>query len=121
MALGKYNPIGNDLMLCFFIISVLVCVVVATDLDNIHKTNLEKLKLSQQIKTSSFCLYPGYLTKENGRIYWTETSPVRQNDKWIKTNSVDVTNCIFDPFPYSQGDENTTIKINSVSEAKESG
>lgn len=113
---------SKDFVIIAFIISCMIMCIFIQYLDNVHKTNLEKIKISQQtVKTSSFCLYPGYLTKENGRIYWTEQAPVRQNDKWIKTNSVDVTDCIFDPFPYSQGDENTTIKINSVSEAKESG
>lgn len=88
--------------------------IVFACLNDIHRENLHKLS-QQTAKTSSFCLYPGYLTKENGRIYWTEQAPVRQNNKWVKTNSVDVTNCIFDPFPYTSGDQNSVLCIDQKS------
>lgn len=90
--------------------TLIVICVLSGYLNHIHRENIRKLS-QQTAKTSSFCLYPGYLTKENGRVYWTEQAPVRQNNKWIKTNGVDVTDCIFDPFPYTSGDQNSILCI----------
>jgi hypothetical protein len=61
---------------------------------------------------SDIYLYPGYVIKENGKLFWCAREPV-YNNKWEKDNFVEVTNCIYDPFPYSSGSKETIIKINN--------
>lgn len=58
-------------------------------------------------------LYPGYVLKENGKLFWCAKEPIYKNEKWEKSNFVEVTNCIYDPFPYSSGNKETIIRINS--------
>ncbi len=64
-------------------------------------------------KNSSICLYPGYLTKVNGKILWHPQKPTFNLiiDDWEKDKSVDVTGCIFDPWPFTQGNQDLLLEI----------
>lgn len=59
---------------------------------------------------SSVSLYPGYLVKDSGRLYWFSEKP-EFIGHWDKKNSVEVTSCIFDPWPYGEGGEKFITKV----------
>lgn len=63
--------------------------------------------------SSSISLYPGYLTKLNGKILWHPQKPIFDefNNDWNRNKSVDVTGCIFDPWPFTQGDQDLLLEI----------
>jgi|688.fasta_scaffold25606_14 hypothetical protein len=62
-------------------------------------------------KTSEVSLYPGYLIKEKGRIFWCSKRPILNDGGWAKINPIEVTDCVFDPFPYTSGDEKSLLEI----------
>jgi hypothetical protein len=67
-------------------------------------------------KTSIF-LYPGYLTKGlKGKILWHPKYPIfdLKNNDWDAKESVGVTDCIHDPWPYVEGGIKCIISIESV-------
>lgn len=69
-------------------------------------------------QTTDISLYPGYLLKENGRLFWCSNKPVLNDGGWTKINPVEVTGCVFDPFPYTSGDEKSLIEIKNKVEQK---
>jgi hypothetical protein len=62
-------------------------------------------------KTSEVSIYPGYLVKEKGRLFWCSKKPVLNDGGWAKINPIEVTDCVFDPFPYTSGDEKSLLEI----------
>jgi hypothetical protein len=56
-------------------------------------------------------LYPGYLAKSKGIIYWFPKMPNYQNETWIGENSVILNSCINDPWPYTEGDSYSFLII----------
>jgi len=81
--------------------------------ENIFKDQEVIVYESYLSKNSSVCLYPGYLTKLNGQILWHPQKPGFNdiNSDWNKDKSVDVTGCIFDPWPFTQGNKDLLIEI----------
>lgn len=58
------------------------------------------------LKNSIF-LYSGYLTKYEGKICWHPQLP--DFDKF--NDGICITNCIHDPFPYTQGGKECTLEV----------
>lgn len=62
-------------------------------------------------------LYPGYLTKGNkGQILWHPVLPEFDESEgdWKHIRTVDVTNCVFDPWPFTSGGPNCVLEIQKV-------
>ena len=64
-------------------------------------------------KTTIF-LYPGFITKgQKGKLLWHPKMPeydMKQND-WDYIKSVEITNCIHDPWPFMEGGKDCMIEI----------
>lgn len=58
------------------------------------------------LKNSIF-LYSGYLIKYEGKICWHPQLP--DFDKF--NDGICITNCIHDPFPYTQGGKECTLEV----------
>jgi len=66
------------------------------------------------MQEGTIILYPGFLTKgKGGRILWHPVMPKfdELSDDWHDHRTVDVTNCVFDPWPYTSGGENCIMEI----------
>lgn len=60
-------------------------------------------------------LYPGYVAKADGRIIWFPAMPEfdHENSRWVGNNSVEITSCVADPWPYGPGGAKSLMKIGS--------
>jgi hypothetical protein len=59
-------------------------------------------------------LYPGFLTKgSKGKILWHSRMPSFDQNKndWPKDEAVDVTACVFDPWPYTAGGQDCILEV----------
>lgn len=70
---------------------------------------------SQHQTNPGISLYPGYVAKSAGTILWFPTKPEfdHENTCWVGENSVEITSCIADPWPYGSGDAKSLMKIGS--------
>lgn len=69
-----------------------------------------------QPKKNSIQLYPGFLTKGlKGRLIWHSVSPFfnEKNNDWVAAKSLfsDVTNCINDPWPDTEGGKECCMRV----------
>lgn len=71
----------------------------------------ESKKQEYTTKTQTISLYPGYLAKSNGVISWFPQKPTFYDNNWIGESSVSVSSCIADPWPYTEGDISTIMKL----------
>lgn len=67
-------------------------------------------KVEHQNKIS---LYPGYLAKSKGVIRWFPQIPEYDDNlnDWAGENSVPVSSCIADPWPYTEGNKASLLKV----------
>lgn len=58
-------------------------------------------------------LYPGFLTKSQGKIVWHAILPKfdQSNDEWLGVNSIEITSCIHDPWPHTSGGKNCVVEL----------
>lgn len=66
------------------------------------------------MRESVITLYPGYLTKgKKGKIYWHSRLPSfdYETEDWPNQKATDVTNCIFDPWPYTAGGPDCILEV----------
>jgi len=74
----------------------------------IYETSIDKNK-------SIVFLYPGFITKMNGRIFWHSQKPLflEEHKDWDYSKAVNVTGCIYDPWPFTNGDSNLVLEISN--------
>jgi len=69
------------------------------------------------MKAMAVFLYPGFVTKGlKGILLWHPKRPefnTQEND-WKTDNSVNITDCINDPFPYSDGGQSCVIEVEAA-------
>jgi len=72
-------------------------------------------KTSQRQTNPGIPLYPGYVAKSAGRIIWFPAMPEfdHENSRWVGNNSVEITSCVADPWPYGPGGAKSLMKIGS--------
>ena len=58
-------------------------------------------------------LYPGYLVKAQGEILWFPSPPLYDHEsaKWLGRNPILVSSCIADPWPYTEGDQKSIMRV----------
>lgn len=80
----------------------------------------QPLSKASESKSSTIFLYPGYITKTNGKILWHSQKPVfdEENEQWINLKAVDVTNCIHDPWPAETGGEKLILEVKDYDSQK---
>ncbi len=104
IAQGKNTNMKKLFITNIFFLSVLVSL-------EIYRIKAFQLGYSYTKNTqSSVFLYPGYLVKEAGRLFWYPEKPEFSN-RWDRANSIEVTSCIFDPWPYTEGGEKFIMKV----------
>jgi hypothetical protein len=62
------------------------------------------------LKNSIF-LYSGYLTKSQGQICWHPKLPSFNETSSQFDEGICITNCIHDPFPYTQGGKDSILEV----------
>jgi hypothetical protein len=70
--------------------------------------------MEQVMKPSTISPHPGFVTKgQKGKLLWHPKMPefdMKQND-WDATKSIEVTNCIHDPWPFVAGGKDCMMEI----------
>jgi hypothetical protein len=69
------------------------------------------------MQRNTIYLYPGFLTKgQRGRILWHPQKPSYNENKkdWEEIKAIDVTNCIYDPWPYTGGDRDCIMEVSKI-------
>ena len=62
------------------------------------------------LKNSIF-LYSGFLSKAKGNICWHAKLPFFDNNSQQFNDGICITNCIHDPFPYTQGGQDCVLEV----------
>ena len=68
------------------------------------------------MKQITVFLYPGFITKGlKGRLFWHPTMPEFDNkdNDWQIAKSIEITNCIHDPWPFIAGGKDCLMEIAS--------
>ena len=99
------NQYGLLAILCLLIVILGIQIKLATGLNTAKQTTPSS--------PTNISLYPGFITKNNGQIFWHSQKPVfdEDNKQWINLKAVDITNCINDPWPAESGGEKLILEV----------
>lgn len=108
------NKDKNSYIFNFSIVLLLLLVVFLESFRIFYFANEKKITYTQILQNQTeVSLYPGFLVKDMDGIFWHPTKPVfdQTQERWQRNNSISVTGCIFDPWPYTGGGSDCLMRL----------
>lgn len=65
------------------------------------------------MKKTTVSLYPGFLTKSQSKVFWHPLRPEYSelSDIWTGEKMIEVTSCIHDPWPHTEGGKDCILEL----------